>query len=215
MPQIYKRDFSDVKAAIRDRGLYMPTWHDVRGLGFSPSVLAMLSKLRSSKDDGAESDDEGKETKKEQNPKSKGKEFTSQYRGVHQTATKKRWEAQFRRNGKPTSLGCFDEEIDAARAYDKMMLWCQIHRRSGHKTGQMNFDIAEYEDDLQWLQQVTQEDLVQALRSAGRKQSAARLRKKKTEKASDIPAEDPQPSFPATVVSPRKRPRKSAPMESI
>jgi len=28
---------------------------------------------------------------------------------VHQTFPTKRWEAQFRRNGKPTSLGCFDK----------------------------------------------------------------------------------------------------------
>lgn len=31
--------------------------------------------------------------------------YTSRYRGVHQTFPTRRWEAQFRRNGKPTSLG--------------------------------------------------------------------------------------------------------------
>ncbi len=34
-----------------------------------------------------------------------GRTYTSKYRGVHQTFPTKRWEAQFRRNGKPTSLG--------------------------------------------------------------------------------------------------------------
>lgn len=34
-----------------------------------------------------------------------GRTYTSRYRGVHQTFPTRRWEAQFRRNGKPTSLG--------------------------------------------------------------------------------------------------------------
>lgn len=34
-----------------------------------------------------------------------GRTYTSKFRGVHQTFPTKRWEAQFRRNGKPTSLG--------------------------------------------------------------------------------------------------------------
>ena len=36
---------------------------------------------------------------------SSGRTYTSKFRGVHQTFPTKRWEAQFRRNGKPTSLG--------------------------------------------------------------------------------------------------------------
>lgn len=42
-----------------------------------------------------------------------GRTFTSKFRGVHQTFPTKRWEAQFRRGGKPTSLGCFDNEEEA------------------------------------------------------------------------------------------------------
>lgn len=45
-----------------------------------------------------------------------------------------------RRNGKPTSLGCFDAEEQAARAYDKMMLWCELHNAAGVKGGITNFD---------------------------------------------------------------------------
>lgn len=45
-----------------------------------------------------------------------------------------------RRNGKPTSLGCFDHEEQAARAYDKMMLWCELHNAAGVKGGITNFD---------------------------------------------------------------------------
>lgn len=61
-----------------------------------------------------------------------------------------------RRSGKPTSLGCFDHEEQAARAYDKMMLWCELHNSSGAKGGITNFDPAEYEKDLSWLQMVNQ-----------------------------------------------------------
>ena len=52
------------------------------------------------------------------NPKAAGggRTYTSRFRGVHQTFPTKRWEAQFRRSGKPTTLGCFDHEEEAARA---------------------------------------------------------------------------------------------------
>jgi hypothetical protein len=65
-----------------------------------------------------------------------------------------------RRNGKPTSLGCFDHEEQAARAYDKMMLWCELHNTSGVKGGGItNFDPTEYEKDLVWLQTISQVSL--------------------------------------------------------
>jgi hypothetical protein len=104
-----------------------------------------------------------------------GRTYTSKYRGVHQTFPTRRWEAQFRRSGKPTSLGCFDHEEEAARAYDKMMLWCELHHATGVKGGVTNFDPGEYEPDVPWLQQVTQDELVQILRSDGRRQAAQRM----------------------------------------
>lgn len=110
-----------------------------------------------------------------------GRTYTSKFRGVHQTFPTRRWEAQFRRNGKPTSLGCFDHEEQAARAYDKMMLWCELHGASGVKGGITNFDASEYENDLAWLQTVTQDELVQILRSDGRRQAAQRMMKQKRE----------------------------------
>ncbi len=79
-----------------------------------------------------------------------------------------------RRCGKPTSLGCFDHEEQAARAYDKMMLWCELHNSSGVKGGITNFDPAEYEKDLSWLQvvnQVSSSQLCQTLRKAHKLQS--------------------------------------------
>ena len=36
------------------------------------------------------------------------------------------------------------------------MLWCELHNSSGVKGGITNFDPAEYEKDLSWLQVVNQ-----------------------------------------------------------
>ncbi|WIA42829.1 hypothetical protein OEZ86_008757 [Tetradesmus obliquus] len=102
-----------------------------------------------------------------------GRVYTSRFRGVHQTFPTRRWEAQFRRNGKPTSLGCFDKEEEAARAYDKMMLWCEIHAAGGIK-GVTNFDLTEYERDVGWLTGITQDELIESLRTEGRRQAMAR-----------------------------------------
>ncbi|KAK3282262.1 hypothetical protein CYMTET_9994 [Cymbomonas tetramitiformis] len=108
---------------------------------------------------------------------SSGRTYTSKYRGVHQTFPTRRWEAQFRRAGKPTSLGCFDREEEAARAYDKMMVWIELHsaevKREGQlKGGTTNFEINEYIEDIDQLRDITQDELVQALRREGRSQAA-------------------------------------------
>ena len=116
---------------------------------------------------------------------SSGRTYTSQYRGVHQTFPTRRWEAQFRRNGKPTSLGCFDHEEEAAWAYDRMMVWCELHgqdsrggaKGGGHKSSSftslpLNFDYGEYEGEFERLGRISQDDLVQSLRRQGRLQAA-------------------------------------------
>ena len=61
-----------------------------------------------------------------------------------------------RRNGKPTSLGCFDKETEAARAYDKMMIWCELHNSNAVKAGITNFDMSEYEKDITTLNSMSQ-----------------------------------------------------------
>lgn len=116
-------------------------------------------------------------------PKRQGQSYTSRYIGVHQTFPTRRWEAQYRRNGKPTSLGCFDKEEEAARAYDKMKVWCRIHDPenlgSGLKAGTINFDMSEYEQSVELLNKMSQDDLIRSLRSYGREQAAKRLLKSK------------------------------------
>lgn len=66
------------------------------------------------------------------------------------------WVGLCRRSGKPTSLGCFDQEEQAARAYDKMMLWCELHNKPNMKPGVTNFPYDDYAADMPWLQKVNQ-----------------------------------------------------------
>ena len=110
-----------------------------------------------------------------------GRTYTSRFRGVHQTFPTRRWEAQFRRSGKPTSLGCFDHEEEAARAYDKMMVWTELHNAAGVKGGITNFEPSEYATEIPWLQTVSQDELIEALRSDGRRQAAHRMLRQKRE----------------------------------
>lgn len=118
-----------------------------------------------------------------------GRTFTSRFRGVHQTFPTRRWEAQFRRGGKPTSLGCFDEEEQAARSYDRMMVWCHLHRQLSCKHGITNYDMSEYEADYEWLMRVTQEDLIEDLRSTGRRQAATRQLRSKQQATFGMPGQ--------------------------
>jgi len=52
--------------------------------------------------------------------------------------------------------GCFDLEEQAARAYDKMMIWCDLHKATGAKGGITNYDHSEYEGEMEYLRNVSQ-----------------------------------------------------------
>lgn len=68
------------------------------------------------------------------------------FRGVHQTFPTRRWEAQFRRNGKPTSLGCFDKvrssQSMAVKEPESDLFRYAMNRSVGGPTSMGGFDKA-------------------------------------------------------------------------
>ena len=94
---------------------------------------------------------------------------SSRFTGVHLTMPTARWEAQFRRYGKPVSLGTFDCEEMAARAFDTMMVWMLIHRAvTNNRTALTNFPVGDYADEVASLTAVTQDELIALLRARGK-----------------------------------------------
>lgn len=54
-----------------------------------------------------------------------------------------------------------------------MTLWGQLHSTRVGKAAYTNFDPADYDQDLPELQHMTQDELLEQLRSIGRSQAAA------------------------------------------
>ncbi len=54
-------------------------------------------------------------------PQKKGK-GASKYKGVHWHPEAHKWRARIKVRGKPTQIGMFHTEVDAAKAYDQMVL---------------------------------------------------------------------------------------------
>eukprot|EP00890_Picochlorum_soloecismus_P004722 jgi/Picsp_1/5250/NSC_02612-R1_protein len=184
-PDIFRRDFSKTEQIATEAGISVPSWEELKKKNRGPSsVNARLAKLRATEMfqqaiqvEGVDKIRERKSPKKTGRQKSRVRGYSSQYRGVYRTHPTRRWEAQFRRNGKPTSLGCFDEEEQAARAYDRMMIWCELNKSKLTKTGIPNFDPEEYAADIEWLQEISQDDLLEHLRSEGRRQASKHRQK--------------------------------------
>jgi len=90
---------------------------------------------------------------------------TSEFRGVSWKPRNRRWEARFNHNLKNTSLGYFETEEDAARAFDRMLVWCELNgeeRRPAHS--KLNFPRADYEGESEELRGITMDKMVQKLR---------------------------------------------------
>jgi hypothetical protein len=76
---------------------------------------------------------------------------SSKYRGVTLVKSTGRWKAQCYIGGKKTSLGYFGSEEEAARAFDRMMLWsCKAGGKKKEEVEVevlLNFPLSEYSED--------------------------------------------------------------------
>ena len=69
---------------------------------------------------------------------------TSAFRGVSCVPDRRRWQANFRHNGRDTRLGQFVTEEGAARAFDCIMVWFKLHEVQRKGGTALNFYYAEY-----------------------------------------------------------------------
>lgn len=69
-----------------------------------------------------------------------------------------------------------------------MMIWCHLHNELSYKAGITNYDMNEYEADYPWLTSITQEDLIESMRSSGRRQAHSRQMRAKQLGAFHMPA---------------------------
>jgi hypothetical protein len=90
---------------------------------------------------------------------------SSKYTGVTLYTRTGRWKAQCAIGGKTTSLGYFDSEEEAARAWDRMRLWsCKADGKRKEEV-QLNFPLSEYSAaEVTALQGLTQEEIIEKLR---------------------------------------------------
>jgi hypothetical protein len=104
----------------------------------------------------------GEGSTREASSKTSGKKFT----GVSLDKRTGRWRAECKIDGKRTSLGSFDSEEEAARAWDRIQLWaCKAHGKKEEDVKNLNFPFSDYSDDeVTALQGLTQEEVIKKLR---------------------------------------------------
>mmetsp|Transcript_32611 Transcript_32611/g.103915 ORF Transcript_32611/g.103915 Transcript_32611/m.103915 type:complete len:275 (-) Transcript_32611:185-1009(-) len=88
---------------------------------------------------------------------------SSRYRGVTLFRPTGKWRAQISAFGKTTSLGDHDTEEEAARAFDRAAI------NKGGRNAVTNFEVAEYQHEVEELMGMSQAELVAALRGRARK----------------------------------------------
>jgi hypothetical protein len=84
---------------------------------------------------------------------------TSGYRGVSWHSQTCKWKAQIKVNGRDINLGRHKEEADAAKAYDRAAICAR-----GVSCARLNFPIATYSADLDYLCSTPLQTLAAVLR---------------------------------------------------
>ena len=102
---------------------------------------------------------------------------SSRFRGASLEKKSRRWFSHITIDNKKTYLGMFDKEYEAARAYDRMSIWCRIHGKTKKGGYKLNFDSSDYAGEEAALTAVdTMEAMVNKIREdAARVGGAAAL----------------------------------------